>query len=300
MMNSGKKDKRLTLKLRDLEILQALYATRYMTTPQIQALFWRASTGGQFGTLKASQRRLRQLNKQGLVRRIEPMVSYGESRKPLIYALDKVGAQILTEELGIDPADIDWKPKSAERNYPFLQHILDTTDIRIAITQACDQGNVQLETWLNDQELKREDMLDEVTLLSPAGNKYKASVIPDAVFLLRRDTRVGLFFLEIDRRTVTVDPSKWERRGWSRKVRTFVKYFETEAFHNRYGDRIARVLTVTIGDKRLAHMKETTEQSGGDSRFWFTTLDQAMNPSQLLTEAIWTRAGIDGLYALLR
>src|SRR5262245_38376279 len=58
----------LRLTLRDVTVLEALYTTRYMTVPQIQALFWHENRGGQFGQRKACQRRMRQLFEQGLVR----------------------------------------------------------------------------------------------------------------------------------------------------------------------------------------------------------------------------------------
>src|SRR5438067_8889334 len=89
-------DKRgqLRLTLRDVEVLEDIYASRYMTVPQIQALHWRESKGGQaIATLKACQRRMRQLFEHGLVRRIEPFIRYSEGKKPLIYSLDKGGAQ---------------------------------------------------------------------------------------------------------------------------------------------------------------------------------------------------------------
>ena len=51
----------ISLTERDLEILNAINNARYMTAPQIQALFWRNSRGGVYGNLKACQRRLLQL-----------------------------------------------------------------------------------------------------------------------------------------------------------------------------------------------------------------------------------------------
>ena len=66
----GAKVTPLRLTLRDIEILEAIYSARYMTVPQLQALFWREHRGGAFGQRKACQRRLRQLYAHGLVRRI--------------------------------------------------------------------------------------------------------------------------------------------------------------------------------------------------------------------------------------
>ncbi len=77
-------------------------------------------------------------------------------------------------------------------------------------------------------------------------------------------------------------------------------YFESEAYKQRYGDHIAQVLAVTTGEKRMAHLKEATETAQGGKRFWFTTFAQATQKENLLTAAIWTRASMDGLHALLR
>lgn len=290
----------LRLTLRDVAVLEDIYTARYMTAPQIQALHWRENRGGQFGQLKACQRRLRLMYDAGLVRRIEPFIHYTEGKKPLIYAIDKAGAQVLTNELGIDPATIDYKPQSGEENYPFLQHLLDTTELRIAFTAATEAVGLQLETWRNERELKSEGMSDVIVLTDPEGKKHKAAVVPDAVVCLNRAGKRAIFLLEIDRRTVTVDPTKWEKRGWSRKVRTYIAYFESAAYQQRYGEHVAQVLTVTTGEKRLAHLKEATEAAGGGKRFWFSTFEQAMQKENLLTAPIWTRANMDGLHALLR
>lgn len=290
----------LRLTLRDVAVLEDIYASRYMTVPQIQALHWRESKGGQaIANRKACQRRMRQLFEHGLVRRIEPLIRYSEGKKPLIYALEKGGAQILVNELGVELTAIDYKSQSGEDNYPFLQHLLDTTELRIAFTDAAEIAGVQLELWRNERELKSEGMSDVIVLTDPEGKPHKAAVVPDAVVCLNRGGKQAVFLLEIDRRTVTVDPSKWEKRGWSRKMRTYTAYFESEAYKKRYGDLVAHVLTVTTGEKRLAHLKAATEAAGGGKRFWFTTLNQATT-ANLLMALIWQRAGMDGVQTLLR
>lgn len=290
----------LRLTLRDVEVLEAIYTARYMTAPQIQALFWRENRGGHWGQRKACQRRLRQLFAHGLVRRIEPLIRYSEGKKPLIYALDKAGAQVLTDELGLDPADLDYKPQTAEEsNYPFLQHLLDTTELHIAFTKAAEVTGCHLELWHNERDLKSAGLSDVITLTDPDGKKQKAALVPDALVCLNRQEKQAFFFIEIDRRTVTVDPSQWEKRGWSRKVRTYTAYFASNAYTQRYGDKLIHVLTVTTGEQRLSHLKAATEQAGGGKRFWYTTFALATRPDQLLTGKIWQRAGVDDLHALL-
>jgi hypothetical protein len=62
----------------------------------------------------------------------------------------------------------------------------------------------------------------------------------------------------------------------------------------------AQVVTITSGPKRLEHLQGATEKAGGDKRFWFATFDAAKDPATVLTTPIWTRAGMEGVHALLR
>jgi hypothetical protein len=289
----------ITLTQRDIQILETLYTARYLTTQQIQALFWRPLQGGTWGPVKACERRMRLLYTNGLVRRIEQPVKRGEGPQPYIYALDRRGADILVVERGIEPHDIDWKPKSAEENYPFLRHLLATNDVRIALTLACEGHGVELVSWLDEKELKSEGMKDYVTITTPEGKRQQTPVIPDAAFLLRWEKKRALFFVEIDCGTVTVAPSRWETRGWSRKVQAYLAYADSEAYRRRYGERRARILTVTTSQLRLAHLKATTETTGGGNQFWFTTFELATNQANLLTAPIWSVAGRDEPAALL-
>lgn len=289
----------IRLTLRDIEILDTLHTARYMTTPQIQALFWRESRGGEAGRLKACQRRLRFLAKHSLVRRIEQMVSRGESRLPYIYALDRKGAETLVRELGVDPASIDWHKKDAERTYPFLQHVLATNDFRIAVKLACEAtSSVRLEAWVDEKELKMEAK-DYVTLTGPDGEEQRVAVVPDGYFVLRQGEQLAHHFFEIDRATVTVRPSQWQRRGWVRKIQAYLAYYQSGIFSERYATRSLRILTITTGPDRLAHLKEVTEETGGKARFWFTTFELANDPAQVLTAPIWHVASKEGLHKLL-
>lgn len=274
-----------------------LHTHGYLSAPQLQALFWRGNPGSKIGPLKACQRRLKQLTDASLIRRIEQPVKRGEGSKPYIYALAKTGARWLMDELGIDPQELDWRPKPAEEHYPFMAHILAITDVRIAVTLAAEKTGLVLDSWLTDRELKREGALDAVTLTSPDGKEHKAAVIPDSIFILRRDETMALFFLEVDRMTTTLAPTSFERRGWSRKVRIYNTYFTTEAFHTRYGGKKAQVLTVTLSEERLLHMKAVTEQADGDGRYWFTTFDHV--DADLITAPCWQRATRPDRYTLL-
>ena len=297
----------MRLTLRDITLLQTLYTARYLTTPQIEKLFWPGDTTGR---TKACQQRLRLLHYHGLVRRISLPIRRGEKPKPFVYALDRKGAELLVSELGTEPSSLDWRPKAQEENYPFLEHLLTTTDFRIALTRACEQAGVVLQEWVDERELKSSPNLEYVTLRGPQGSSLRAALVPDAYFVLAREGKQGIFFVEVDLKTVTVSPSQWERRGWVRRIRTYDAYFRSEAYRTRYGSRRARVLTVTPSALRLRNLKRATEavfqemrQAGEDAsaqnRFWFTVFEQEMDPGRLLTEPIWQLAGSDAPRALL-
>jgi len=253
------------------------------------------------GPTKACERRMRLLHSAGLVRRIEQPVMRGEGSKPFIYALSKKGAEFLITETGIDPADIDWRPQSFEANTPFLNHLLLTTDLRIALMKASKQAEVAVTEWIDERELRVGKMFDYVMLTSPTGQEVRTAVIPDAVFVLERNGKRALFFVEIDLRTVTVEPKLFERKGMSKKFRTYEIYFDTPEFLTRYEGRRARVLTVTTGEKRLNNLKQVAERAAPESKglFWFSTFDLALDPAKLLASPIWMVAGDDTPHTLL-
>jgi hypothetical protein len=282
-------------------VLEALHTARYLTRPQLQALFWRAGKGGVWGAQKSCERRLRKLTAAGLIRRIEQPVRRAEPSKPYIYALDRQGAEVLMAELDLDAQDVEWRPKDAEANYPFLAHLLATTDIRIAVQQACERQQFVLDEWVDEKELKRTGAQDAVTLVGPDGVRQRAAVVPDAYFVIRDDTngnRRARFFLEVDRRSVVVAPSLFERRGWTRKIRAYLAYFDSDAYDARFEGRRVRVLTITTGEKRLQNLKQATERVGGGAFFWFTTFEDA-TAGQILTGRIWQVAGAEGRRCLL-
>lgn len=288
----------LHLTPRDLEILQTLHTARYLTTPQIQALFWRESRGGRWGLQKACERRLRMLTAAGLIRRIELPVRRGDPSLPYVYTLDRKGARILIAELGLEIREDEWRRKNAEEHYPFLQHLLLTNDLRIAVQHACERHSMELVQWIDEKTLKSAGMKDYVMVVLPKGTRKRVPVIPDAAFVIRADAKTALFFAEIDNRTVTVAPSSAERRGWTRKIMAYVAWFGSKAYHDRYGGRPARVLTVTTGPLRLDHLKEATERAGGGQHFYFTTFEQA-TAEHILTAPIWEVAGAQTPAALL-
>ena len=299
----------LRLTARDLRLLYALWTARYLHTFQIWALLWpqEPPKGGKWGTLKSCQRRLQQLTAFHLCRRISLRIQRGEAPPPFVYALDEVGA-LLLQARGIAVDKHDWLPKSGENNYPYLRHCLETTDLRIVLEKACLLHHVTLESWADERELRSAGMTDYVRLPPPSGQGQKVAVIPDAVFCLRKanDSQFAWFFLEVDMGTVTILPSLSERRGWQRKIKAYLAYRDTASYRQSFGDGPAGILTVTGSPTRLAHLQAATAavlQEHPDladrQEFLFSTFDQALVPTNLLAQPIWTPADRSARRALL-
>jgi hypothetical protein len=291
----------LRLTPRDASILFAVYRYRALTTPQIERLFFSDNnaklTASEVPKLNTRcQYRLQLLHYHGYLTRDEQPQKLSEGRKPYIYWLAQRGAEIVAELL--DGEELDWNQREHHVSPLFLEHLLATNDVRVAMTVAARKQNFSIATWLDDRTLKRQHMNDVITLRGPQGATQRAAVVPDGYFVLDTVKHLYHHFLEIDLRNVTGAASIWGRRDWARKVQAYLEYYRSGKYQARYQTQGLRVLTVTTGEKRLANLKAATEKAGGRSRFWFTTFEQIAK-SDVLTDAIWQKAGNNGLHTLI-
>lgn len=288
----------LRLTKRDLAIVNACYEYRALNTPQIQQLFFQRNNT--YGPLVQCQHRLKLLYHHGYLYRDEQPTKFREGHRPLIYFVDQKGAQLLAEYLGVEPADLDWHPRNnaAGAGHLFLDHLLKTNDVRIALSLAAECEQATLENWLDDKALKSRQTKDYVKLQDTASDEAPVALIPDSYFCLKIGERQQHHFVEADMGTVIAASGNLGRRDWAKKIRTYLKYHEHGQFQQRYQANSFRVLTVTTGERRLANLKKITEEVGGKSRFWFTTFDQ-LTPETALSQPIWHIAGREGVYSLM-
>ncbi len=288
----------LRLTARDAAILLAVYQYRALSTPQVERLFCSNGDSGEEAA-KANTRcqyRLQLLYQHCYLTREEQPQKLSEGRKPFVYWLAKKGAEVVEELLGGE--ELDWNPREHQASNLFLEHLLATNDVRIAVTTAARKHNFSVPKWLDDRSLKRQQMTDVVTLRGPQGRIQRAAVVPDGYFILDTVQHRYHHFLEIDLRTVTGAASTWGKRDWARKVSAYLEYYRSGKYQERYKTQSLRILTVTTGEKRLANLKAATEESGGRARFWFTTFEQ-VRKSDMLTGVIWQKAGESGLHTLV-
>ena len=283
---------------RDVEILTAVYEYRVLTAPQIDQLFFTPATQDTPATPSSRcQRRLMLLYHHGFLERREQLVTLTEGAKPLMYVLDTKGVALLADMWDVDEHELDWHPRDKTVSPQFLAHHLAINTVRIAVTLAARAHGFTIEKWFDERLLRREHMVDTVTITGERGRKEKAAVVPDSYFLLSTGTHRYHLFLEVDMATVTGDSPVVGRRDWRRKIAAYLAYYNSGKYAERYQSTGLRVLTVTTSEQRLLNLKQITERVGGKARFWFTTLAQA-TPAAILTVPICQVAGREGLHSL--
>jgi len=273
---------RMRLTERDTQVVLAVYEYRALRREQIERLF--------FPSRNTANERLQRLYQHGFLERRWAPVEFGQGTSQAIYLLAEKGADLVAQQLGIDRGTVAWQESHNEVGSPFLEHTLMVNDVRIAVTQAASQAGYTIEKWVKEEALK--ETKDTVQVETSGGARRKIAVIADAYFVLNLGDKRAHFFLEVDRATEA-------NKRWALKAQAYRVYTESGKYSERYGTRSLRVLTVTIGPKRLANLKHTTEKAGGRQMFWFTTLEQASAGDGLLAEKIWEIAGQEGSNVLI-
>ncbi len=229
----------------------------------------------------------------GYLTRIEQPSRLSEGRKPLVYVVDTKGRAVLEEQ----DHELEATPITSRVSLAFLEHTLATNEVVIAIDQSAKRRSWTILKYLDDRTLKAQ-MKDKVTLKGEHGGRQTAAVVPDAYIRLDASRDIYNFFLEVDRGTVTGEASVWRRRDWRRKVMAYLEYYRHGLYQKRYNTADMRVLTITTGEGRMAHLKKITEEAGGKARFWFTTFER-LKGGDILTDHVWSVATHDEKYALI-
>jgi hypothetical protein len=295
-----------TLTQRDIAIVEAVRRYRALTAEHIETLFFPQSmVRGRRQTNSNCETRLRHLYHRGLLLRTEQPQAIGEPRKPLVYWLDRAGAELIATTEGIEFASVGWRPGSHKVGLQFLSHLLDTSTVRVHVVRSAEKHGFTVCEWQDEAALRKAHAADRVTITTPQGTKQDALVIPDSYFVLEVATgagekRVYPCFVETDRRTVTGQAQNWShgQHDWAKKITTYLAYIRSGKYEARYGSRHGRVLTVTIGQRRLMNLKAITEEVGGKARFWFTTLEH-IRTGDILTDPIWQVATRNTIHSLV-
>ncbi len=302
---------------RDIDIVRSVYQYRAMSRDQIEKLyfgpnspFYKASKysrkqpypekiGATSERDTGCKRRLRWLYDRGYLFRDDQPQRITEGRKPLVYFLDTAGARLLAEFDEVDLASIDWHKRENDVSWLFLNHLLATNDVRLAVTLAARQHGYQITSWLDDRSLRRdrrEYVSVQVAYRDGQGRdrirEEKVAFVPDGYFTIEAEGKMLHYFLETDMGTVTGISQREGRRDFSRKVKAYMAYRASGKFKERYGADTFRVLTVTTSEQRMANLVQATHKAQGKFTFFFSTFER-IKGGDLLTDLLWNQPGTD-------
>jgi hypothetical protein len=263
---------------RDIQIIRAVYDCRVLTTQQLQSLF--------FPSLHQAYARLSLLYHHGFLDRKFLGVYADKMNTPIMYVLERRGAELLQAHLGLD---LVWSRETKELGTQFLEHTLAINSVRIAVTKAAQQAGFTLVIWLGESDLKSD--YDRVNIRTDGGRLKSVSLIPDSYFVLETPKGKAAFCLELDRGTMTTQRFKT-------KVLAYQAYYQSGDYQRRYQTRSLRVLTVTLSEVRAANLQRVTEAAEGKQRFWFAVLN-AISAETVLVAPIWKVATSSERQALI-
>ena len=173
-----------------------------------------------------------------------------------VYALDRRGAELVAEILGVDLAGIRWSPKQKRSELYFRDHTLAINDIWVAFELAArETAELAIIDWTMDGP----ELWDEVRETSTG---KRLPVRPDAYLPVAFGGRRAHFFLEVDRATMS-------NRRIAEKIRAYRLYWKGGGFRERYGASSFRVLVTAPSAQRRDNLRRTAAREGAQRMFLF-------------------------------
>ena len=260
----------------DVVILRLLARHRFLRSTHIAALVDRS--------LDRTNDRLLRLFHSGHVDRPRAQLDYypTSGSGPIVYALDDLGARLLTERDGTAFANIEWSRKSREAGRPFIEHQLEVVDFQVALELVFrPRTDVRLihsdeliAAFPEQTRIMRNPLLMRVCV-SHNGDGQEIGLIPDLIFgIAFPDGSRRCFMVEIDRGTMPISRSDLRQTSIERKMRAYLAAHANKQHESQFGWKAFRVLTVTTDHQRMHSMIEALRQlhipqSPGASLFFF-------------------------------
>lgn len=253
---------------RDLDVLDALGDYRFLSVPHLAALH--------FPTSGSAETRLRRLHEHDLVVRLYMPARPYDRRVHTIYGLSAKGAKLLRDRHeGVAPPHLSAKD---ERSALFLDHTLRRNDLRICLTLLSkENADIQLVSWQ-----QAPDAVRAKTEVPDGRDTKRATLLPDAVFVLQLSDARAAFAVEIDMGTVRVT-------SMAERYRAYWCWWKAGGPAKRFGPVPFRVLTLTTTEAHLAALKRAAIQAPttgrkGSGLFWFALLSSLdiTNPASVL------------------
>ena len=212
----------------------------------------------------------------------------------MVYGLGRRGAQALRDH-SVDADASDWTERNKRAGAQFIEHTLAIADFMVSLEIACRERNdlkLLYERDILAVAPERTQKMREPLRLAVPGLSNKmgiSSVIPDGLFgLLFPDQTAVYFLLEIDRGSMPVVRSNFDRSSYNRKLLIYWEAWKKKIHAEQFGVSQFRVLTITSSNKRIDNMLTAVDvitQGKGSNVFVFCDQSQLSSVSPL--NATW-------------
>jgi hypothetical protein len=255
--------------------------------------------------------RLAKLSQAGYIYWIEQPRLRKESR-PFVAFFTKKGADYVRQLTDL-PEELLQVIRSKEAGgLPYtlftMRHRFLINDFRIRLVKELERTGFTLIDAVDERTMRRTHKNVKVSYQLDDVDFYDKWVVPDWYCMLNAWKRPFSFVLEIDTGSEAGETRKLDRHStYSHKIAAYLQWFNRRAWgrtspaERLYPDTQGktRVLTITSGEGRLAHLKQITERLGGLGRFWLTTFDRLAEADSLLLSPVWSVASMTELRPLL-
>lgn len=217
--------------------------------------------------------------------------------RPMVYGLGRRGAQALRDH-GVHADASDWTERNKRAGAKFIEHTLAIADFMVGLEIACrERGDIKLlreRDILADGPARTRKSREPLRLVVPGlSNKLGvSSVIADGLFgLVFPDETAAYFLLEVDRGSMPVVRSSFERSSYNRKLLIYWEAWKKRLHVEQFGVSQIRVLTITDSAKRVENMLCAVDEitAGKGSNFFLFT-DRSELKCDSVLSARWTTA----------
>lgn len=268
----------MQLTRRDVEILKTIYHyDGILSVDQVHRWF--------FGAKRRAYYRIAALSEAKCIQRLAPAERY-RVPEPIVW-LDKIGAQVVANHMGVEDADLNWR---SQPRWSRVGHDLALNEVRHSLTQAWTKDpQYSVETW-HGQEAVGRLLSSPIAYLDPQGQQHQKVVNPDGYCCVRVDASKPYrlrFVIELDNNSFS------SRRFGRDKVAPLIHLMRSPLYQQELGGQAGRVLVVTVGSEvRFHHLRSEVKAAGGSGYFVLTRAEW-IQPETALTTPIFYVAHLD-------
>jgi Replication-relaxation len=275
---------------RDLTLLRHIARHRFLSSQHLAQL----DGGSEQNVLRS----LRILFDHGYVDRPHAQLAHVPvtGPRPMVYGLGRRGAQAVRDEAHRINGSTDWTERNKRAGAKFIEHTLAIADFMVGLEVAC-RGRADIEL-LHEHDIiaeapeKTRKAREPLRLVVPGlDNKIGvSSVVADGLFaLVFADGTASYFLLEVDRGSMPVVRSQFDRTSYNRKLRVYWEAWKKNRHVEHLGVKQIRVLTVTESAARVDHMINAVQDiTGGKGSNFFLFAEKSRFFGRLPTEVWWT------------